>query len=223
MNSISNESYNDNVKPQESHILPDINNEYSYGELFSGKNLIIIILCVLLVFSFLGINLLDILSNLIKRIVALFGPLIAQILSVLGFTTGTVLNAGADVVADTGKFALDVAEGTVQSVGNVMIKASKGNMNMDAKNDLNNIFKSNNVDLSMPKFDNPPPNNYSVPNNDVSENPIQKPISADKQQWCLVGEYDNKRKCIDIKEHDKCMSGQVFPQEKMCLNPNITP
>ena len=116
MNSNTNESYNEAVN-QESHILPEIKDDFSYGEWFSGKNLIIVILCVLLVFSFLGINLLDILSNLIK-IVALFGPLIAQILSVLGFTTGTVLNAGADVVADTGKFALDVAEGTVQSVGN---------------------------------------------------------------------------------------------------------
>lgn len=221
MNSDTNESYNEAVK-QESHILPEVKDDFSYGELFSGKNLIIVILCVLLVFSFLGINLLDILSNLIKKIVALFAPLIAQILSVLGFTTGTVLNAGADVVADTGKFALDVAEGTVQSVGNVMIKASKGNMNMDAKSDLNNVFKTNNVDLSLPKFDKPPPS-YSVPKNDVSENPIQKPISADKRQWCLVGEYDNKRKCIDIAEHDKCMSGQVFPNEKMCLNPNITP
>ena len=95
----------------------------------------------------------------------------------------------------------------------IMIKASKGNMNMDAKNDLNNIFKTNNVDLSLTKFDKPPPS-YSVPKNDVSENPIQKPISADKRQWCLVGEYDNKRKCIDISEHDKCMSGQVFPNEK---------
>ena len=35
---------------------------------------------------------------------------------------------------------------------------------------------------------------------DISENPIQKPISSNKINWCLVGEYKNKRKCIDVQD-----------------------
>ena len=51
---------------------------------------------------------------------------------------------------------------------------------------------------------------------------IQKPITSDKAKWCLVGEYKNKRGCIEIGEHEKCMSGQVFPEQQMCLNPNVS-
>ena len=61
-----------------------------------------------------------------------------------------------------------------------------------------------------------------MPMPSASENPIQKPISANKTNWCLIGEYQQKRGCIEIKDHDKCMSGQVFPTQKMCLNPNLT-
>lgn len=179
------------------------------NETFSAKNVIIMVLVVLLLLSFLGINLLDILSNFIKLIINLFGPLISQILSLLGYTTGAVLNKSADVVSDTTKAAIDIAEGTVQNVGNLMIKASKSQLNSDSKSQLDNALS---MQLS----------NGEYAMNDSPENPIQKPISSNKNGWCLVGEYANKRGCVEIGEHDKCMSGQVFPTQKMCLNPNMS-
>lgn len=190
-------------------------NFQSSDGIFSGKNLIITILSVLLFFSFLGINILDIVSNFLKIIVNIFGPLVNQLMSLLGYTTGTVLNTSADVISDGGKFALDIAEGTVQNVGNLMIKASKTGIDPNAKMELDNILQSTNTYSANA-------NSYSSPSNDISENPIQKPISSNKTGWCLVGEYKNKRGCIEIGEHEKCMSGQVFPEQQMCLNPNVS-
>lgn len=170
---------------------------------YSPKNVVIIVLSVLLIFSFLGINLLDILSNFLKLLIKLFGPIVSQLLSLVGYTTGSLLNTSADVAADTAKGAIDIAEGTIQNVGDLMIKASKDDINLGARSELDSA-------LSMKTINNA--------NTDVSENPIQKPISANKVNWCLVGEYQNKRKCIDIADHDKCMSGQVFPNLESCLN-----
>ena len=99
--------------------------------LFSTKNMIILILIVLLFLSSIGINLLDNLSNLIKNITAIFEPIIKHILSLLGYTTGTVINKTADIVSDTAKTGIDVAEGTIQNLGNILISASKGGL--DAK------------------------------------------------------------------------------------------
>ena len=59
--------------------------------------------------------------------------------------------------------------------------------------------------------------NQPVP--DASVDPIQKPITAGKVNWCLVGEYQGKRGCIEVDDDSKCMSGQVFPSQNMCLNP----
>jgi hypothetical protein len=61
------------------------------------------------------------------------------------------------------------------------------------------------------------------PKPDKSENPIQNPVTSSKKNWCLVGEYQGRRGCIEIKDQDKCISGQVFPEQKMCLNPTLTP
>jgi len=168
--------------------------------LFTVQNTIILTLSVLLILTFLGINLLDILSNIIKYIVISLSPIVSRFLSLIGHTTGTVLNTSADVVSDTSKLAIDIAEGSVQDIGNLLIKASKQGGN------TSQLKKS----LSMPIQTN-------VPNQDIAENPIQKPISSVKQNWCLVGDFDNKRKCVQMDQHEKCMSGKIFESEQTCV------
>ena len=76
--------------------------------LFSVQNTIILTLSILLILTFLGINLLDILSNIIKYIANILSPVVSRFLSLIGYTTGTVLNTSADVVSDTSKLAIDI-------------------------------------------------------------------------------------------------------------------
>jgi len=40
--------------------------------------------------------------------------------------------------------------------------------------------------------------------------------------WCLVGEFNKKRGCVPVADETKCLSGQVFPNQAMCLNPTLT-
>ena len=170
------------------------------------QNIIIMVLSILLVLSFLGINLLDILSNIIKLIIRIFSPLVTELLSILGYTTGSILNKSADVASDVGKTAIDVGEGAIQSVGDLLIKASKKGVDPDAQNQLDRVLSVDNQ-----------PNNALMDN---AESPIQKPISSNKAGWCLVGEFDNRRSCIQVNEYDKCMSGQIFPNREQCLKIN---
>ena len=183
----------------------------SSNSMFSNtnNNIIIIILVVLLIFSFLGINILVIVGNIFQTFVQIFGPMVSQILSIFGYTTGTVLNKTADVVSDTAKAGIDIAEGSVQSVGNILRDASNPNVNDNTKYSLDNALNNSQI-LS------------GEPSADTSENPIQKPITSGKQSWCLVGEYQGKRGCIEVNQQDRCLSGQVFPSQKMCLNPTLT-
>lgn len=171
------------------------------SSLFSGKNGLIIVLVALLVLSLLGINLLTIADNFIKFLARLLSPLISQ----LFYTTGEVIHKSTDVVTDTTKTGIDIAGGTFHDVGDLFKKAGEGG----------NDFKlDTSIHTSNKKKNEPSPDN--------TENPIQKPISAGKTHWCLVGEYQGRRGCIEIGEHDKCLSGQVFPDQKACLNPTHT-
>jgi len=173
------------------------------------QNAIIIILLVLLIFSLLGINLLSILGGLFGSGVEVVKPFILQVLSIFGYTTGSLINTTADAVTDTTKTGLDIADGTLHSVGNLLIDASKAN----TPDDLKRAIHFSPLSLNERGGGARP---------DDASNVIQNPIATSKSQWCLVGEYQNKRGCVEVGKEDKCMSGQVFPSQMSCMNPTRT-
>ena len=151
------------------------------------KTIIILVLLVFLFLAYLGINFFSMFGGAVDSILKFFTPLINVFFGNLFKATGSVINKSADVAGDTAKTGIDIAEGAVQNIGNLLIKSSE--------------------------------NAPSDPDPDRSDNKIQNSKGSTKTKWCLVGEYENKRGCIDIGESDKCLSGQVFPSEQMCLNP----
>jgi len=185
-----------------------INGPNQGNSLFSNKNFLIIALIFLLTLSFLGINLITLVGNFLQQIVFLLTPLINQVLFIFGYTSGTVINKTTDVVADTAKGTIDIAGGTLHSIGNLL-------QNTGTPVQLGSLKIDNSINRSTMKP-------YSEPKPDTTENPIQKPISSNKTNWCLVGEYEGRRGCIEVGEHAKCLSGQVFPDQKSCLNPTLT-
>lgn len=194
---------------------PNMNNNNNYTSdesLFSNKNIIIMILLFLLILSILGTTIFIILGNSIKNMVDILLEFLINFLSFFGYTTGTVLNKTADVVGDTAKTGIDIAQGTFFNVGNIIKDASDENVDENTKNSLDNALKISPIPLQP----------QSTPTPTPSENPIQKPISSSKSNWCLVGEYSEKRGCIEIKDQDRCLSGQVFPTQQLCLNPNLS-
>lgn len=101
------------------------------------KNGIILVLVFLLVLSFLGVNLLTIAGNIIQFFVNLIGPFVNNVLSIFGYTAGSIINISADVVSDTAKTGIDIAEGTVHSVGNLLRNSSNVDGNLPIQQELN--------------------------------------------------------------------------------------
>lgn len=185
------------------------NNLVNTNSSMFSKNNIIIILVVILSFSFLGINILTIFGNLVRSLINIFGPLITQILSIFGYTAGTVINKSVDIVGDTAKTGIDITGGAVQSIGNILKGVSAPAVDINAKNQLDQT-----LNLSSLQVKNAQP--------DSTVSPIQNPIPSGKNGWCLVGEYLGRRGCISVTEQDKCLSGQVYPNQALCLNPNLS-
>ena len=164
---------------------------------FSSKDVVIAVLVALLVFSFLGVHILSNADSILQYISGLFRPF----LKLIGYSAGTMINKTSDVAADTTKASIDIADGSIKNIGNLLIDAS----------DLDHT-------IDKPKHAKP-----NIPEADNTANPIQNPITKSKGGWCLIGEVSDRRGCISVKDEAKCMSGQVFPTQKLCLNPNITP
>jgi hypothetical protein len=183
---------------------------------FSNKTIIIILLSVLVILAILGINLLtfggnllEVFTKFINNLLTIIKPFIVSLLSIFGYTTGYTLNTTSNIIANTGKTSLDIADGSIHSLGNIFIQSSLPNIKPEEKKNIDNT-----LNLSTIRF--------NTPQTDTTASPIQNPISSNKSNWCLVGDYAGKRGCIEIGEHDKCMSNQVFPTQQLCLNPNTS-
>jgi hypothetical protein len=174
---------------------------------FSNKT-IIIILCVIIFLILLN----DSIGNIFRNIAGMAYNLVLKILALFGFVTGSAINVTANVAGNVARTGVDITEGTLHSVGNILTGTNVQQQQQQQQN-LDNTLNTSTIGQK----------NAQIPSPDTTENPIQNPISQEKSSWCLVGEYKGRRGCIEVSEHDKCMSGQVYPSQKMCLNPALSP
>ena len=101
------------------------------------------------------------------------------------------------------KAGIDIAGGTVQSVADLLKKGSIDNVNPQAINELDRSLNS--------KVSRQPNYSYNEPKPDSSVDPIQKPITSDKNVWCLVGEYEGKRGCVEVDDANNTFRKYGWP------------
>jgi hypothetical protein len=183
-----------------------------------SRNIVIIVLLVIILLTFIGINLLVELGEATEKLKNLLSPLISGILGLFGYTTGSVINKGASIAGGAAQFGIDVAQGAVQNVGGLLKNTSAPYVNDFTKKSLDSVLTPGNDVSYVGQYGVGLPSKQPKP--DSTENPIQKPITSSKAQWCLVGEYNGKRGCVEVQDQAKCLSGQIFPSQTQCMNTN---
>jgi len=181
---------------------------------FSNKNTIIIVLLVLLTFSFIGINLLALSGTALSNITPPIASAIKNILAMVGFTTGTILNNSVDLAADTAELGIDIAKGTTHSIGDLLINSSVPAFDNSKQISLSEVIGIPNMNVVS--------SNHTSPQPIQSSDPTVTPISTQKAKsgWCYVGDDSTGRGCVEMNEHSKCMSGQIFVTQSECLKPS---
>lgn len=177
---------------------------------FFYRNMFVIILIVIIILFSLGINIFVLVGNLLQNLYNIFAPFITGLLSFFGYTSASLIDKTVDLTGDGLKFGVDITQSVVHKGANFVKNNTAGGLNESAKQSLDDTLQTS------------PPFSHPVPQPSAAENPIQKPIASGKSGWCLTGEYQQKRGCVEVGEQDKCLSGQVFPTQKLCLNPNLT-
>ena len=95
---------------------------------------------------------------------------------------------------------------------------------LDAKPAINNI-DSKHIDSKQALDLAPEPvKKYKklpvIPEADDSTSRVQMNPTS-KSGFCYIGEDRGFRSCIEVGEGDVCMSGNIFPTEAICINPNL--
>ena len=178
-------------------------------------------LIIILILAFLGFNIFVYLAKGTQDITNFFGPLIKMVVGLTAVITGDVV----DVAAEGTKTVVDATAGTID-------KGLTAVQNI-TPNTPNSNFKA---PPSQPQQQQPDLMANNTLNKAINTAQSKQPSSTDyqadestsniqggntKSGWCYIGEDRGFRSCAQVGDNDKCMSGDIFPTQEVCVNPNL--
>ena len=181
----------------------------------------------------------NVFDKIFKPILAFFGYSTLETTKQTINYSATGTKAGVDIVAGATTGAIDTVQETSQngfpigtsgtSVGVSTSNNNNSNSNIQgiqAKSSLpvqNKIQQANtNIDKweegSLEKALENASQGAKDPQPDDSRSFSQ---TTGKAGWCFIGVDNGLRTCAEIGVNDGCMSGDVFPNQAICMNPNL--
>ena len=154
---------------------------------------------IIIVLALLGFNLFTFLGNTTDIMTKIFG----HTLSKTGVAIGNVVTTTTSLAAKGTKGIMDVAAEGTKSVADITAGAVTSGVNLLEKG-VNMKHETNLRDV--------------VPEPDEAVNATQR---GNKSGYCYIGEDRGFRSCVKVGHKDKCMSGDIFPTEAICINPNL--
>jgi hypothetical protein len=198
---------------------------------------------IILILTLLGINIFSYLAKGTQETASIIEQIFGPLLKLFGYTTltttkqtiettATGTKAGVDIIADTTTGAIDKIQQTAStpsptatsgtSTGVSTTSVPQGEIAQSSYPVQQRIQQAGaNVDKwqqdSLAKALDNAKDTYQVQPDD-SKSSIQ---TTGKSGWCYIGEEQGIRTCAEIGVNDACMSGDVFPNQAICMNPNL--
>lgn len=88
------------------------------------QTILIVVLTVFLILALLGINIFIVIGNLFQSAFDVIKPVTYGTIGDIAYTTGSVIDNTSNLFTNTAKTGLDIANGTIQNIGNLLIKSS---------------------------------------------------------------------------------------------------
>jgi hypothetical protein len=187
---------------------------------------------IFIILSFLGVNIFvylakgteyteKILDRITNWISGIMGTPVRDTAKQTINVSATGTKAGINTVANTATQAVDIATKPFQTSNtNTNVKESTAytsQSNQPVQNPSINIEDQDQVSNSL----NNALNNATSVQADDSYSSVQRNKSSNKSGWCFIGEEEGIRSCVEVGVNDTCMSGDIFPTNAVCINPNL--
>jgi hypothetical protein len=178
---------------------------------------------IFIILAFLGFNIFIYLAKGTQEFTEIFKPIVTKIMGAFGMIGKQTINttaAGAKGLADITSNTLGTIEKKTESAVGKKATSSVGGTNLSSAIPQPDIMEHNALNQSLNK--NRAKENIQHPNSymaDDSTSIIQK--TSSKSGYCYIGEDRGHRSCMPVGENDTCMSGDIFPTQELCINPNI--
>ena len=164
---------------------------------------------IILILSFLGFNLFAYLGKVTGGISDILKP----IFGTLGYGTAETVKQTAKVSAEGTKGAIDIAAGTVTSGIDLLEKGLTDKSQRNKIDDTSAGLGAALANATKDQSDDPVP--------DDAGSRTQSSKTTGNSGYCYIGEDRGFRSCLKVNQADMCMSGDIFPTEAICVNPNL--
>jgi hypothetical protein len=175
---------------------------------------------IILILAFLGFNIFVYLEKGTEEITSIFKPLVDYFFGTAANVTGQVVNVSAEGGKAVTSTTANAINTTLSAVQNATPQGSTGNSGLQTsqitKQEPDQVTNSAlNQKLNTRQMQNQNSQDYEA-------NEAQSTVhSAGKSGWCYIGEDRGHRSCAEVSASDQCMSGDIFPTNEICINPNL--
>ena len=191
---------------------------------------------ILLILTFLGFNIFVYLAKGTQGISDFFAPIINKIASIFGGVTGQVVSVSAEgskAVVSTASQGTQLAVGatadvvnagltTVQDVAQPSQQTQSSLKSQPVNAQQVDIMQANTLNRALNSSTSQKQQvNGEDYHADDSTSSIQMSSTTGKAGWCYIGEERGFRTCAEVGVNDTCMSGDIFPSQQICVNPNL--
>lgn len=220
---------------------PDVGSSPNSGSVLDGLKSVswTTWVIIILIFSFLGFNVFVYLAEGTQDITDFLGPLFKKILVILGLAAKEVVDVSAEgtrnIVNATAKVVDETTTSIQDAVDRPFEEAKAKKQGTTSPSTATSSLPSSSSQSQSPPMDvmqnntlNKALNTAAASNTgnqeyeaDESTSSIQQ--GGSKSGWCFIGEDRGFRTCAEVGVNDTCMSGDIFPSQEICINPNLRP
>ncbi len=165
---------------------------------------------IVLILAFLGFNIFAYLGLITGKTAEFFRPLLDYLGYPIIDTTKQTLKKSIEGT----KKIVDVAEIGIDTSLDTLDKSIEGKI--DVMKSLNDAKR--NIELKRENIREQKTENIPEPDESGSSTQLTR---TGKSGFCYIGEDRGIRSCVRVGINDKCMSGDIFPTNSICVNPNL--
>ena len=184
---------------------------------------------IILLLALIGINIFVYLAKGTDFVANLFNDIFAPILKLFGYTTlettkqtiqtsATGTKAGVDIVSNSTVGVINAGQQAISNEpqGQMASSSQQGTPIQDVQ--PTTLAQNSSEDSLEKALENAAQSVNQGPSPDDSRSTFQ---SNGKAGWCFIGQDEGIRTCSEIGVNDMCMSGDIFPTQAVCMNPNL--
>ena len=177
-------------------------------------------LLIILILAFLGFNIFAYLAKGTQTVTNIFGPLINKLFG----TTVAITGQAVDISAEGAKAVVGGTAGIIES-GLTAVQDVTPNGATAPSSVKGQPINQQQVDIVQQSTLNKALNaaqSQQHQQQDYQANEASSSVnSTGKSGWCYIGDDRGFRSCAQVSANDTCMSGDIFPSQEICMNPNL--